>query len=185
MLVEVVKIAPKIHPNQDFYASWSWTLMLMPPSFDRPVLKQPWVWAPKPDENEQGTKWNWRNVTLEAWYDAVAMFGERHMLWSNWIPIKSLVFEHMLQKYLQTMTSLNQLLRAKHFKGQEWFVSICIMFLIVTFLRAKMHGMRIDLEWKIVEHELDEESLCRLRNFRKVRLWWVGNDMRWKMESKQ
>ena len=23
---------------------------------------------------------------------------------------------------------------------------------------------RIDLEWKIVEHELDEESLCRLRN---------------------
>jgi hypothetical protein len=27
---------------------------------------------------------------------------------------------------------------------------------------------RIDLEWKIVEHELDEESLCRLRNFRKV-----------------
>lgn len=26
----------------------------------------------------------------------------------------------------------------------------------------------IDLEWKIVEHELDEESLCRLRNFRKA-----------------
>jgi len=44
----------------------------------RPVLKQPWVWAPKPDENE------------------------------------------------------------------------------------------IDLEWKIVEHELDEESLGRLRNFRKA-----------------
>ena len=33
---------------------------------------------------------------------------------------------------------------------------------------------RIDLEWKIVEHELDEESLCRLRNFRKVGTFKFG-----------
>ena len=29
---------------------------------------------------------------------------------------------------------------------------------------------RLDLEWKIVEHELDAESLARLRSFRQARL---------------
>lgn len=28
--------------------------------------------------------------------------------------------------------------------------------------------LRIDLEWKIVEHELDSDSLFRVRNFRKA-----------------
>lgn len=40
----------------------------------------------------------------------------------------------------------------------------------MAFLNVWQPGavLRIDLEWKIVEHELDSDSLFRVRNFRKA-----------------